>query len=129
MSIHNLCDQSDTGAVIYADQIPVAKPVVDFSGGLTGWRESELVGMDLHIDEEEVCGVRQYTGDDMRHAGTHLVLDHGICTFDKEADKLGVAFPVPEQVQDILDYLPAIVEPEPELLVIERECDVFAGLF
>ena len=47
----------------------------------------------------------------------------------RRATSLCVAFRVPGHVEDILDDLPAVVEPEPELLVIERERDVLAGLF
>ena len=67
--------------------------------------------------------------DNVGHAGAHLVLDHLVCPFDKEGDELLVAFGVPGDVQDILDDLPAVVEPEPELLVVEREGDILAGLF
>ena len=50
-SIHNLCDQSDTGAVIYADQIPVAPPVLRIAKkkGISPWAFSFASGGDFQF--------------------------------------------------------------------------------
>jgi len=51
VSIHNLCDQSDTGAVIYADQIPVATPVLRIAKekGISPWAFSFACGGDFQF--------------------------------------------------------------------------------
>lgn len=50
-SIHNLCDQSNTGAVIYADKIPVATPVLRISKekGISPWAFSFACGGDFQF--------------------------------------------------------------------------------
>jgi len=50
-SIHNLCDQSNTGAVIYADQIPVATPVLRIAKekGISPWAFSFACGGDFQF--------------------------------------------------------------------------------
>lgn len=51
VSIHNMCDQSDTGAVIYADQIPVATPVLRIAKekGIAPWAFSFTSGGDFQF--------------------------------------------------------------------------------
>ncbi|MDO8722133.1 MAG: AIR synthase-related protein [Syntrophales bacterium] len=51
VSIHNLCDQSNTGAVIYADQIPVATPVlrIAMEKGISPWSFSFASGGDFQF--------------------------------------------------------------------------------
>lgn len=51
VGIHKLCDQSDTGAVIYADQIPVATPVLRIAKekGLSRWAFSFASGGDFQF--------------------------------------------------------------------------------
>ena len=51
VSIHNLCDQSDTGAVIYADQIPVATQVIRIAKkkGISPWAFSFASGGDFQF--------------------------------------------------------------------------------
>ena len=63
----------------------------------------------------------------MGHAGTHLVFDHRVRPFNKECHKFLVAFRISGQVQDILDNLPAIIEPQPELFIVKCERDILAG--
>ena len=39
-----------------------------------------------------------------------------------------MAFGIPGDVQDVLDDLPAVIEPEPELFIVEGKGDVLTGL-
>ena len=107
----------------------LAEAVMHFPGRFSRRGEREFVGMDLHIDEEQVGIVFQDPGDDMGHAGAHLVLNHGIRTLNKEADEFFVPPGIPGDVQDILDNLPAVIEPEPELFIVKGKGDILAGLF
>ena len=105
-----------------------AEPVMHFTGGFSRRGEGELVGMDLHVQQEQVGAVLQLPGDHMGHARTHLVLDHRVCALDKEAHEFFVALGISQQVQDILDDLPAVIEPEPELFIVQCQCNVLAGI-
>ena len=106
-----------------------AEPVMHFPTCLARGRERELVGMDLDIDEEEVGIVGEHPGNHVGHAGAHLVFDHRVCAINEESDQLFVAFRVAGDIEDILDDLAAVIEPEPELFVIEGKGDILAGLF
>ncbi|KAF5032601.1 hypothetical protein DSECCO2_615580 [anaerobic digester metagenome] len=100
------------------------QPVMDLTRCLARRREREPVSEDLHIEHEEMGTVRQHPSLDMGYDGPHLLLDRLVRLLDKQVDELLVALRVPAEVQDILDDLPPIAEPEPELLVIERERDI-----
>ncbi len=103
-----------------------AEPVMHFTGGFPRRGEREFVGMDFDIDQEQMGIIRKDTGDHMGHACTHLVLDHGVCPVNEKGDKLPVAFRVAREVKDVLDDLPAIIEPEPELLIVKGERYILA---
>jgi len=79
--------------------------------------------------QEQVGAVGEHPRDYVGHAGAHLVLDHSVRAFDKESDEFCVALFVPDKVEHVFYNLAAVVEPEPELLVVECKGDVLAGLF
>ena len=50
--------------------------------------------------------------------------------FDKECNEFpGMAIRGSGEVQDILDYLPAIIEAQPELLIVKGKCNILACRF
>lgn len=71
MSIHNLCDQSDTGAVIYADQIPVATPVLRIAKekGISPWAFSFACGGDFQF----LATTSPHAEAKLRELGFHLI--------------------------------------------------------
>ena len=92
---------------------------MDLARGLARRREGEAVRKYLDIDCEEVGAVGEFRVPDMRHRGFELVFDSGVGFGDEEFDEPSVPVLVAVDVQDILDNFFAVVESEPELLVIE----------
>ncbi len=102
------------------------QPVVHLARRLTRRREREPVGEKLHIEHEEMSAVREHPALDMRHDGLHLFFNRPVRLFNKQVDELLVASGVPAKVQDILDDLSPVAEPEPELFVVERQRNIAA---
>lgn len=71
VTIHNLCDQSDTGAIIYADQIPVATPVLRIAKGkgISPWAFSFASGGEFQF----LATTSPRSETKLRELGFHLI--------------------------------------------------------